>query len=222
MTNVIWLVGADPRHVEGWIAGADKEIRPLPDQAWDLAAGADWVIEASAASLRDKRDHLRQLASCGVKRVLSTSGNATVAAQTAWLNGGIEIVGCDGLLMAAGGRVQTVVHAGEIHQSWLSSVWPERRFVDVEDAVGLVFSRELLPIINEAVEFFSHDVSQHDIDRGLRLGLNYPKGPLEWAEVFGWPAVCAGLKALEDMYGPRFRPHPWIRRAVGSSWRGDD
>ncbi|MDA8206839.1 MAG: 3-hydroxyacyl-CoA dehydrogenase family protein [Thermaerobacter sp.] len=220
MNSAVWLLGADAGHVDGWRDGAEAAIVPLSDAEWDRAARAPWVIDAGFGPLDDKRTRLRALEAMGVKAVFSASATVTVSAQARWLEGDMQIVGCDGLLMAVKGQVQTVANAAEADLAWLKSIWPGRDFVVVDDTVGQVFPREILPIINEAVAFFSQDVAPEDIDRGVRLGLNYPRGPLEWAQLFGWPAVHWGLRALEDMYGPRFRPHPWIRRQVGSSLHG--
>ena len=210
------MVGTTDPH-EGWHQGAALDMVPLSDADLDRAQGAAWVVDSSAGPLDKKRQRLRMLEGLGVRAALTASTTATLAAQQTWLTGSMRLVGCDPLLMMAGGSVQTVVQATDGDLAWLSAVWPDRKFVGVADSVGLVFSREILPIINEAVDFFSQGVTEDEIDQGARLGLNYPRGPLAWAKLFGWPQVFWGLRALQDMYGTRFQPHPWIRARLGSS-----
>lgn len=211
----VFIFGAPAVHLPGWQSGSAHRIMPENGSAAPHPHAN--LIDAALGPLEGKRERLQLWAHSGATRVLSASTTATVAAQESWVSARMHIVGIDPLLMAAGGQTVTVAGANAGDLEWLQSLWPDRTFVGVADAIGQVFSREILPIVNEAVDFVARGVPQDDIDRGTKLGLNYPKGPLEWAELFGWDAVYWGLAALADMYGPRFRPHPWIRAQVGSS-----
>jgi len=71
-----------------------------------------------------------------------------------------------------------------------------------------IFARVLVTIINEAMFAFAEGVaSKEDIDTALRLGTNYPRGPMQWAEQIG-PDRCATLlRALNSTVGDdRFAP----------------
>ena len=60
-----------------------------------------------------------------------------------------------------------------------------------------VFARILVAIINEAAWALNDNVaSAADINTALKLGTNYPKGPLEWAEEIGYGTCGALLDAL--------------------------
>jgi len=60
-----------------------------------------------------------------------------------------------------------------------------------------IFARVLVTIINEAVLAHSEGVaSKEDIDTAMRLGTNYPRGPLEWAEEIGMERCVTLLQAL--------------------------
>ena len=60
-----------------------------------------------------------------------------------------------------------------------------------------VFARILVAIINEAAWALSqHVATASDINTALKLGTNYPKGPLEWAEEIGYGSCGALLDAL--------------------------
>lgn len=48
---------------------------------------------------------------------------------------------------------------------------------------GFVFPRTIVQIINEAYFALEENVaSKKDIDRAMKFGVNYPKGPFEWAQ----------------------------------------
>lgn len=48
---------------------------------------------------------------------------------------------------------------------------------------GFIFPRTIVQIINEAYFALAEGVAtKEDIDRAMKFGVNYPKGPFEWAE----------------------------------------
>lgn len=60
-----------------------------------------------------------------------------------------------------------------------------------------VFARVLVSIINEAAWAFADKIATAaDINTALKLGTNYPKGPLEWAEEIGYSDCGELLDAL--------------------------
>ena len=79
-------------------------------------------------------------------------------------------------------------------------------------------ARVLSAIINEAYLALGEGVaSPADIDTAMRLGTNYPKGPLAWGDEIGPRLVLETLLALEEFYRDgRFAPAPRLRaRAAG-------
>ena len=86
----------------------------------------------------------------------------------------------------------------------------------VRDDTGLVLGRILCLIINEAAGMLMEGVaSARDIDTALKLGANYPRGPLEWADEIGVDFVYAVLRGLQEEQGEdRYRPAPLLRKMV--------
>jgi 3-hydroxybutyryl-CoA dehydrogenase len=53
------------------------------------------------------------------------------------------------------------------------------------------------------------------VDTAMRLGVNYPCGPLEWARAMGLEKVSTVLRHLADTYGEdRYRTSPLIQQQV--------
>jgi 3-hydroxybutyryl-CoA dehydrogenase len=77
-----------------------------------------------------------------------------------------------------------------------------------------VFARTLSAIINEAALAVDDGVaSVADIDTAMRLGVNYPRGPLEWAEKIGRRTCRFLLDALNRRVDDgRFAPAWWLRQ----------
>jgi 3-hydroxybutyryl-CoA dehydrogenase len=92
----------------------------------------------------------------------------------------------------------------------------------VKDAPGLVLGRIVCQLVNEAAFALAEGVgSAEDIDLGMRGGLNYPHGPLHWADAIGLDHVLAVLEALIQERGEeRYRPAPALRRLVWSGRLG--
>ncbi|MFN8277024.1 MAG: 3-hydroxyacyl-CoA dehydrogenase family protein [Chitinophagales bacterium] len=86
-------------------------------------------------------------------------------------------------------------------------------FLPVEDRVGLVKARILFMIINEAAYTVQEKTASiEDIDQAMKLGTNYPFGPLEWCDKIGISAVFETLAALyEDTKDERYVICPLLK-----------
>jgi 3-hydroxybutyryl-CoA dehydrogenase len=86
----------------------------------------------------------------------------------------------------------------------------------VGDAPGLVLGRIVCQLVNEAGFAVGEGVgSPEDVDTGMVLGLNHPRGPLEWAEAIGPAEVLTVLRGLQEEYAEeRYRSAPLLVRAV--------
>lgn len=77
------------------------------------------------------------------------------------------------------------VHMKEKNVDFLSKL-QELGFRPVETTIiscGFIFPRTIVQIINEAHYALEENVaSRKDIDRAMKFGVNYPKGPFEWVK----------------------------------------
>jgi 3-hydroxybutyryl-CoA dehydrogenase len=86
----------------------------------------------------------------------------------------------------------------------------------LSDTPGLAVLRTVAMLANEAADTVLHDVaSAADIDLAMRAGVNYPQGPLAWAERIGLAQITQVLDHLQTSYGEeRYRPSLLLRRKV--------
>lgn len=77
-----------------------------------------------------------------------------------------------------------------------------------------MLGRIVAQLVNECAFAVGEGVgSARDVDDGLVLGLNHPRGPLAWADEIGVDRVLAVLEALWVEYREeRYRPAPLLRR----------
>ena len=87
----------------------------------------------------------------------------------------------------------------------------------VRDGPAPVAQRLLASIVNVACGIAEQDLARPaDIDTAVRLGLGYPRGPLEWGDHVGAEVVLDILEGLSAGTGdPRYRPSTWLTERAG-------
>lgn len=91
-----------------------------------------------------------------------------------------------------------------------------------QDEPGFVVNRILLPMINEAIFVLGQSTASiADIDKGCRLGLNHPMGPLELADFVGLDTCLDIIMVLYNTTGDsKYRPAPLLQKYVEAGWLG--
>ncbi|WP_029210142.1 3-hydroxyacyl-CoA dehydrogenase NAD-binding domain-containing protein [Arsenicicoccus bolidensis] len=69
-------------------------------------------------------------------------------------------------------------------------------------------ARTLAMLVNEALAVVVRgEASAEDVDTAMRLGTNYPRGPIEWGREIGFDVIKDQLEELAAIYpGGRYRP----------------
>lgn len=200
-------------------------MTPWPVEVWDDGPpprkGVSLFVEGTLGPLHHKRERLRRMAAAAGPDTLILTATVTelLATQRQWVNDFPRLLGFDPLLVISkSGTLGTLVGDARFDRD-LEKTFPGASREWVGDAVGLVFARIMVSIINEAVAFSAAGTSAEHIDQGVMLGLNHPRGPMAWGDLLGWDQVFYTLSALSREYGPRFLPHPALRRQLG--WAAD-
>jgi 3-hydroxyacyl-CoA dehydrogenase len=108
-------------------------------------------------------------------------------------------------------------------RTFFSSLEKETAFVD--DRVGMVMPRILGQVINEAIIASTQQLaSPKVIDAAMKLGADYPHGPIEWLNAITARQTVALLDALyHDIGDERYAAAPLLRKmaASGEFWKKD-
>jgi 3-hydroxybutyryl-CoA dehydrogenase len=98
----------------------------------------------------------------------------------------------------------------------------KKEVVFAEDEPGFVVNRILVPMLNEAIFVLGQGTANiQDIDKGCRIGLNHPMGPLELTDFVGLDTVLEIVKVLYNTTGDsKYRPAPLLMKYVEAGWLG--
>jgi 3-hydroxybutyryl-CoA dehydrogenase len=87
--------------------------------------------------------------------------------------------------------------------------------VVVNEFPGFVTSRISALVGNEAFYMLQEGVgTPEEIDKAIKLGLNYPMGPFELADLVGLDTRLNNLKYLYEKLGEKYRPAPLLEQYV--------
>lgn len=91
-----------------------------------------------------------------------------------------------------------------------------------QDEPGFIVNRVLVPMLNEAIFVLGSGTgSVADIDKGCRLGLSHPMGPLELADFVGLDTLLEIMRVLLSTTGDsKYRPAPLLQKYVEAGWHG--
>lgn len=86
----------------------------------------------------------------------------------------------------------------------------------IADIPGMIVARTVAMLANEGSEALYQGVTDAaGVDTAMMQGVNYPRGPLAWADAIGPARVAALLDNLASSYGEdRYRLSPLLRRKV--------
>jgi len=90
-----------------------------------------------------------------------------------------------------------------------------------KDSPGFIVNRILIPALNEAVALHWEGVAdKEDIDKAIKLGLNWPMGPLMLLDYIGLDTTLAIADVLTKELDPKFHPTTGLKQMVKAQMLG--
>ncbi len=183
-------------------------------------------LELTNVSIEAKKKNLVELDKSlpSIDLILSSSVTVSVAEQCTWIRHAGRLLGISALPSMLQNGLIELARSRPTSDTALSAA---RGFVEslgkevvlVQDCVGLVLPRILCMLVNEAYFAMREGVATAgDIDSAMKLGTNYPHGPVEWGDRMGIRHVHAVVEALYRHYGEdRYRVAPMLQQASMNS-----
>ncbi len=195
-------------------AGGYKIVQSITPSA-DVVAG--FVLAGKEEGLRANIVQMDRVLPQEVP-IFCQVADTTVSEVATWIKHPERLVGFDGLFSAFGSLVTLVLGPGldpgiqQEADQFIQGLG--RRGMWIEESPGLILPRIICMLANEAAFAVQDQVASPDtIDLAMRLGVNYPQGPLAWAGQIGFRQVLQVLEHLQAEFSePRYRPAPKLRR----------
>ncbi len=185
-------------------------------------------VELTNIDLPAKEKNLRMLDRLLPREtvIFSSSLTVTAAVQATWMKHPERLIGFAALPTLLGGRLfelAPTIHTSRRAMQSAAAVCARlgKEVSVVQDRIGLVLPRVLAMLVNEASFALMEQIAApSDIDTAMRLGTNYPRGPIAWGDAIGLNQIVALLDALQHETGEeRYRVAPLLRQlSVGNPW----
>ena len=195
----------------------------------DAMAGCDLVVEAASENMDVKMGifpHLNKI--CAEHTILASNTSSLSLTRIAAGSGRPDrVVGMHFFNPVPLMALVEVIRALQTSDETYSTIETLARDlgktpVSVKDSPGFVVNRMLVPMINEAVFVLGQSTAAiEDIDKGCRLGLNHPMGPLQLADFVGLDTCLDIIMVLyKTTRDAKYRPAPLLVKYVEAGWLG--
>lgn len=190
---------------------------------------ADIIIEATRDDMETKAQIFREIAPLVDERmVLCTNTSTLSVTRLAELSSHPDrVAGLHFLSPPHKTRLVEVIRGYRTSSDTVAFVKDfvtqiDRTGIEVYEYPGYVTTRLLLPYINEAMHIVMEGTASiTDVDKSMRLGYDFPQGPLEMADQLGLDELALWFEHLwRELGEPRFRPCPLLRVMVRAGCLG--
>jgi 3-hydroxybutyryl-CoA dehydrogenase len=214
---------------EGVSMAALQRLHPF-GSVTEAADGADLVIEAVVERLAVKQAILTEAATVAAESALlatNTSQLSITAIGSAVPAASDRVVGMHFFNPPVLMRLVEIVAGLETSEATIATARSfaeslgKETVVCKKDSPGFLTSRIAAIVRLECMRMLEEGVgTAEDIDRALRLGLNFPVGPLELGDRNGHDTFLLAAESMASTLGERFRPTVGLRNLVAAGRLG--
>jgi 3-hydroxybutyryl-CoA dehydrogenase len=189
-------------------------IHPMLDLK-EAVSNADLVIEAVPENVDLKRAMFREVDSCASANAIIASNTSSVsitelasATKRPEKVCGMHFFNPPQLM-----KLVEVIRGARTSDETVQTVLDTAHRMEKEtvlvkkDSPGFIVNRILIPALNEAVAIYWEGIADRDdIDKAIKLGLNWPMGPLMLLDYIGSDTTLAIAEVLTRELDPKFHP----------------
>lgn len=215
-------------------ADADATIARIAfTQSLDDVKNCDWVVEAIVEDAQVKKDLFKKLAALlpDPRVVLATNTSSisiTEIAAALAKEQQHRVIGMHFFnpvpVMALVEVIKGIQTSDEVVARTVAlAETMGKTALKANDRAGFVSNRVLMPMINEAFYALMEGVAEPEaIDGIMKLGCNFPMGPLRLADFIGLDTCAHIMNVLADgLNNDRYRPCPLLKQYVAAGRLGD-
>ncbi len=217
---------------KGKVAQADMD-KTVGNLKWTTALAdfkdCDVVIEAIVESLAEKQKVFAELdGACKPETILaSNTSSISITSIAAATKRRDKVLGLHFMQPVPIMKLVEIVRAEitgaatyETARAFIESLG--KTVITAKDTPGFIINLLLIPYVNEAIRALDGGLAtKEDIDAGMKLGCNFPMGPIELADFVGLDTCLSIAEVIFRETGdPRYAPSPLLRRMVAAGSLG--
>lgn len=186
------------------------------------------IIEAAPEHLQLKKEIFKQLDSyASTSTILATNtSELSVTAIASATNRAEKVLGMHWFNPAPVMKLIEIVRGVDTAEYTIQAIKElaeeiGKETVVVKDMQGFVTSRAIAVHLLECMRMYEEGVgSKEEIDKAIKLGLNYPMGPFELADYVGLDTMLFASQGLSEAFGDRFRAPQTLVKLVEAGHLG--
>jgi 3-hydroxybutyryl-CoA dehydrogenase len=197
----------------------------------DLLKGSDIFIEAIVEDAGVKRELFRKLAAMATHNQVLASNTSSISITEIAASVGAaadRVVGMHFFNPVPVMKLVEVIKGVQTSERTVHVVMDLAKAmgktpIPANDRAGFVSNRVLMPMINEAFYAWMEGVAQPEhLDEIMKLGCNFPMGPLRLADFIGLDTCVHIMNVLADgLNNDRYRACPLLKQLVAAGRLGD-
>lgn len=213
---------------EEQVARVLNRIHPTLDLE-DAVSHADLIIEAAPEKVELKKNIFQEVDTYAPSQAIIASNTSSIsitelgsATERPEKVCGIHFFNPPQLM-----KLVEVIKGAKTSHKTIQAVLDAAHKMDKEtvlvkkDSPGFIVNRILIPALNEAAELCWEGVAdREDIDKAIKLGLNWPMGPLKLTDYIGVDTVLSIANVLTNEVDPKFHPSPKLKQMVKAKLLG--
>lgn len=216
---------------KGRIKQEDKEaaLKLLKTSgSYEDGRDADIVVEAATENMEIKQKLFAQLdEAVNENAILCTNTSSMSITQIASAVGHPErVVGTHFFMPVPAMRLLEIIPGILTSEETVEKALEFGRVVEkvtvkAPDTAGFLVNRIFEPMRNEAIYLVMEGNSPENVDTAMKLGCNWPMGPLELADYTGLDTLLASMTRIYEETGdPKYRPCPLLKKMVNAGMLG--
>jgi 3-hydroxyacyl-CoA dehydrogenase len=205
-----------------------NRIRPTLDLE-EAVADADLIVEAVPENVQLKKSVLAEVDKFAKEEAIVTSNTSSISITelASALRRPEKFCGMHFFNPPQLMRLVEIIRGAKTSDETVNTIvavakkMGKETVVVKKDSPGFVVNRILVPALNEALYLLWEGIADRDdIDKAIRLGLNWPMGPLKLLDYVGLDTTLSIAEVLQRELDPKYRPCPLLRQMVRAGLLG--
>ncbi len=195
----------------------------------EAVSNSDLIIEAVPESLDLKKSTFREIDAYAPTRAIiaSNTSSVSITEMASATKRPEKVCGMHFFNPPQLMKLVEVIRGAKTSDETVQTVLEVARTMEKEtvlvkkDSPGFIVNRILIPALNEAVALYWEGVADRDdIDKAIKLGLNWPMGPMMLLDYIGLDTTLAISDVLTKELDPKFHATTGLKQMVRAQLLG--